>query len=291
MNGIARTRSCRVAAILGCLLLATVGAAPGWSEEAPAEAVKVLHIGYENTSYYPWSMPEGRGVDLLLLKEIAPLCGSRIEFLPLPWKDCLDRLAAGTLDGVINASHTPERGKLYRYPIRDGQVNPALRLHIDGYSLYRRKNQPVCWREGKVQNYLGPVAAQQGFSVVDVLRAAGAAVDDHYTSAEEILHQMQQGEVPAAALLYTNADHLLQRHPEWAEAIEKCDDDIVSKPYYLIFNHDFYTGNSLLCENIWQQIAGLRASARYGKLIARIYAEESPTTPQYTPAANHRETR
>lgn len=254
----------------------------------PAD-LPLVRIGYENTSYYPWSLPDGRGVDLHLLGEVAQTCGVRVQLRTLAWEDCLRQLEQGALDGVINVSHTIEREKKYQYPTTDGQVDSALRMHIDGYGFYHRRGEPFCWHDGLSDEFRGVVAAQREFSVVDLLRARNIAVDDNFTSAEDILALMAKGEVQAAALLYTNADHLLQRNPAWASAVEKCPDDIISKPYYLVFNRSYYEHNRELCNRVWQQIAQVRSSPRYGKLIARMYADDAaadaPAPTNATPPA------
>lgn len=244
--------------------------------------LRTLRIGVEDTSYYPWSMPDGSGVDLLLARAVAQEMQLAVDFKILPWPQCLADLLAGKLDAVLNASYSPERAKLFAYPLKDGVVDENCRTHIDGYSLYRRKGGTAVWLNGKLEHCSSPVAVQRGFSVGEILKVGGARLDERHQAPEDILALMQQGKIEAAALLHTNTDRLLELHSEWAATVEKAPFCIVSKPYYLIFNKELSEHEPEMTRAFWKRLAALRNSPRYGRLIAQIYAHtqaQPPATP------------
>src|SRR4051812_37096730 len=137
---------------------------------ADAVAVKVCS---ENDDSYPWLFKDRPGLTASLLMIAEKKLGGRIELVGLPWKRCLDEVKSGVLDGAVKISYSATRAaELGSYPMAGDKPDASKRLLIDTYSLYRMKGSSVAW-DGTTLKADGPVGAQSGFSVVDLLKGLG----------------------------------------------------------------------------------------------------------------------
>ena len=244
------------------------------AENAAAQGVEsqgLIRVGYEDVPYFPWSMPGEDGVDIVLVREVAAAQNFQVRFFCLPWQECLARAERGELDLILNVSYNQERAAFLRYPQQGEHPDPERRMHMDGYGIYRLKGKSVRWAGERLVDCTGPVAAQQSYSIVAQLRAAGVEVNDTLTTVAGICDLLRENKAGAAALLLTTTDHFLQNNPEYGDIIERAPGDISYKPYYAAFSHEFYASQPELAEQFWNAIRALRSSPRYGDLLTKTY--------------------
>lgn len=250
-------------------LVVALSLAGAWGAVAAADA-PVARICHEGEDSYPWILKDRPGLTTSLLKLTEKTLGGRLEVLPLPWKRCLEEAKAGTLDGVVKISYTPERAQDYVYPTTaDGQPDASKRLLIDSYSFYRLKGAAVAW-DGKTLKADGAVGAQSGFSVVKQLQGMGARVDDGTRSADDNLKKLVDGRVVAVALQTEEGDISVAAKPEFAAKIERMSPFLVEKPYFVIFSKAFQAKDPAAAKRIWDAIATARESVEYKELVKKF---------------------
>ena len=253
------------------------------AQDVAAQGVKsqrVVRIGYEDVPYFPWSMPGEKGVDIVLVSEVAELLDFKVKFFCLPWRECLEQAARGEIDLILNVSYNSERAGFLRFPQQGDVPDAERRMHMDGYGLYRLKGKGARWEGGQLVDFTGTVAAQRSYSIVAELRSAGVEVDDSLTTVEGIFDLLRGGKAGAAALLLTTTDHLLENTPEYSAIIERAPGDISYKPYYAAFSRQFYASQPEFAERFWDAIRTLRSSSRYGDLLTKTYRGRSSVAEQ-----------
>lgn len=160
--------SARSLLFIALLLPATGGAAHAFT----------LRICFENSDSYPWLLQSGEGIVQYHLKAVATALNAEIVLTSLPWKRCFSQVSSGQMDAAIKMSYSVERAtKVGVYPMREGKPDPAKRMLTESYSFYQLKGAASHW-DGTTLRVKGMVVAQSGFSIVDLLQAAGVEVDD-----------------------------------------------------------------------------------------------------------------
>ncbi|MCC0088336.1 hypothetical protein ACEUAC_20480 [Aeromonas veronii] len=217
--------SARYLLFIALLLPATGSAAPAFT----------LRTCFENSDSYPWLLQSGEGVVQYHLKAVATALDAEIVLTPLPWKRCLSRVSSGQMDAAIKMSYSVERATTVGvYPMREGKPDPAKRLLTESYSLYQLKGGKSQW-DGTTLRVNGVVAAQSGFSIVDLLQAAGAEVDDSSRDPLIILKKLVMDRAQATAIQTEVADSILAAHPRQSrqvwDAIEQVRDSAAYQRY------------------------------------------------------------
>ena len=75
-----------------------------------------------------------------------------------------------------------------------------------------------------------------------------------------------EGHFQAAALL-TPEGELMLKLPEFAAKVEKLPHPLSEKPYFLIFNKEFYSNNKQVADSLWAAIAVTRESPEFKALF------------------------
>jgi len=190
-----------------------------------------------------------------------------LEAFPLPWKRCLRDVASGEMAGAIGASFSQERASFAVYPmLSNGSLDASRRIQISSYSLYRLKGTQAGWDGKQFSQLTTPIVAQLGYSVVADLGRLGVAVDQSPGTAETVMKKLLAGRGQLAALLTLDGEELLEI-PRFGSKIERVATPLAVKPYFLIFNKQFYADNKSLVETLWNGLAA-----------ARVLAESAPTT-------------
>jgi len=229
-------------------------------------AQPVVKLCYEDADYLPWQVKNGHGLDNNLIEMAAAKSGVKVEMLALPWKRCLVDIGYGTQAGGFAASYNDERASYAAYPTTsDGKLDTSRRIRYDGYSLYRLKGAVAGWDGKQFTNLTGPVGAQLGYSVAADLRKNGANVDEGGVTAELQMRKLVAGRVQLLALLTLEGDDLLD-NPEFAGRVEKVSPPFSEKPYFLIFNKDYYATNKKSVEDLWMGLATARESREFKAL-------------------------
>lgn len=226
-----------------------------------------IKVCSEDGDSSPWLFKDRPGLTNSLLKMAEKKLGSKIDMVGLPWKRCTEEVKAGTYDGAVKISFSPERAvELGVYPMIGDKQDPSKRLLIDSYSLYRAKGSSVTW-DGKALKTDGTVGAQSGFSIVAALKALNVKVDDGTKTADDNLKKLVNGRIVAVALQTEEGDTSLNDHPEYKEKIEKMVPVLVEKPYYLMFSKQFYAKNPDHAKAVWNAIEAARESKEYKDLV------------------------
>jgi polar amino acid transport system substrate-binding protein len=247
-----------VSLLFACCLF---GASSAYAQSAP------IKLCYEDSDNAPWLIKGGQGLNNVLLDMAAAKSNVKIEQVALPWKRCLDSLASGAVAGAIGASFTAERAAYATYPTTaDGKPDPARRIKTDGYSLYRQKGTSANWDGKQFSQLTTPIGVQLGYSVVGDLKKLGVAVDEGRAEADTVMKKLLAGRIQLGALQTTEGDELLKR-PEFGSKIEKLPLAFTEKPYFVIFNKEFFEKNKAGAEALWNGLAQARESKEFASLL------------------------
>lgn len=225
----------------------------------PAQAATLC---YDNGEQYPWILKDGKGLNIVLLEMVAAKTGEKLELTGIPWKQCLEGVKKGTMDGAFAASYSEERAKFAVYPLADGKPDRARRLHTDGYTLLRLKGSKVGWDGRTFSNLTGPIGTQASYSIAADLVRWGAKVDSNADTPETLLKRFGAGQLQAIALL-TGEARFAMKKPYLANRVELVSPPLTEKPYFLIFGKGYYERNRLKVEEIWSMIETVRESTEY----------------------------
>jgi polar amino acid transport system substrate-binding protein len=240
----------------------------GVSALACAAERPVIKACTEDNDSYPWLLKDRVGATVFLLNLVEKQLGLRLEIVALPWKRCMAELRAGSVDALFKISFSPERAaEIGVYPMQGDKPDPSKRLLIDSYSLYRLKGSNTVLWDGKTLQVAGGVGAQTGFSVVELLKKTGVAVDEGGRAAESHLRKLVLGRVGAVALQTEEGDNAVQSDAEFRERIERVSPVLVEKPYFLIFSRQFQARQPKLAASIWNGIEVARESGEYKKYL------------------------
>lgn len=227
---------------------------------------KPIQVCTEDDDSYPWQFRDRAGLTDLLLQRVSARAEVVFDVKRKPWRRCLDELKAGAVDAVYKISYSPERAEFAQYPLREGKLDLGRRLHMDSYSLYRKKGTDVQW-DGKVLRVGGPIGVQTGFSIAVQLHALGVQTDDGSRSAAINLQKLLYDRVAAVALQTEEGDRSLEADAELRQAIERVRPVLVEKPYFLVFARHYFAQNATQAEAIWNAIGIERESAGYKETV------------------------
>lgn len=234
------------------------------------EAVTITLVN-EDSAVFPWVAPDGGGLDQELARQAATQVGATLVLKRMPWKKCLLAMQENQVDGALCASFKEERLAMGVYP-GEGQPDPGLRFHTDTYALYRVKGGTLDWDGGAFRNLSGTIAIQPGFSVGEIVRKAGAQVDETAKDQAGILRKLVAGSVQGAALHALGADILLAKEPQIAAQVEKCATPLATKPYYTMLSKDFVAKHPDTAKAFWAAAAKIRDSEAFKTAVAERLA-------------------
>ena len=245
-----------------CLLLALFCAFA-----AAAPSPDSVRLCTEDMESPPWRRLNGPSLSLLMLKAVARTAKVKLEIQQMAWTRCLSEVQNNQLDGLFEISFKPERLVIGVFPMKGDAADPALRMHTDGYSLYRLKGSKLGWDGQRLSNVDAAIGAQTGFSVISQLLALGAQVDDSSRDPVQNLNKLLARRLSGVALPTLAGDSLLAGNHAYRDQIEKVGPDLVSKPYYLIFSHAFADSRPQLTRQLWDAIAQTRETPDYRKAL------------------------
>lgn len=241
---------------------------------APAAAARPsgLVFCHEDQDSYPWVMKDRPGLNVVLLRQLEREIGVPFKLVALPWKRCLAEMAANSVDGAFAASFKAERLDMGRYPVgKDGKPDPALRLHMSSYSLYRTRGSALHWNGSRLENLSGAVGSLAGHSIIDVLRDMGVPVDDRSKSPVDTLRKVAMGRLQGAVLQTSRVTYLLGSNPDLAAAIERDPTVLEERPYFLMLSFKLVEKEPAFSEQLWKQIEKVRESSQYKRAEQEFY--------------------
>jgi len=254
-----------------CLALITV-----ISGTASAQTITLVH---NNRTSFPFiiinesgqtdAKKPGAVVDFLLM--VGEIVGVEIEFRAVPWANGLDAVKRGTVDGIFQASYTPDRTKIGVFPMKNGKLDRTRRIQSMGYHFYVPKGSTLRWDGKKLYNLDGrKVSTIEGYSIINDLQKKGIPYEEN-TSVEADLRKtlMRPNHIAATVNIESIIDHLIKSHPaEFGEFI-KLEPALKEKEYYLLLSFPFARNNPQLAKSIWDTIRDLRDKGEFVKCIER----------------------
>lgn len=202
-----------------------------------------------------------------------------IRLIPLPWARCLREASLGEHDGVLAASHTPERAASLVFPLRaDGQTDDARRMFALGYWLMRPPESKVGW-DG--QRFTGltasspPLGAQRGYSIAEFARQHGATVDDGAPTAEALMKKLELGRLSGVLVSQAHAKDL-SVDPQWAGKLASAGPPLLRKSYFLACSQRFAKSRPAEAERLWSLLVQERESAGFKRLYKSQLGDALP---------------
>lgn len=243
-------------ALLAMTLAAPLSAAP-------------LRFCYEDAPFAPWTMPNGTGLNIDLLKRVEKQLGEQFVFVARPWKRCLEETRAGLIDGVIGTADGPDRRAIGVFPTdAQGQLQTEQALFQDRANVFLLAGSLATWNGLELHNPREIVIAQRGYRVADLLRERGSKVLDNVKVAEEAFRAMLAGVADVAVLQGSDAQLLAHHDPRFADKILEARQPFVVFHFYLMIGKKSFEADPKRIQAIWQGIAQVRQSVDYRKVEA-----------------------
>jgi polar amino acid transport system substrate-binding protein len=228
-----------------------------------------LQLCFEDAPQPPWTMPDGRGLNLELLKRVEAITGERFVLSVRPWARCVEETRIGRMDGMIGAADSPERRRFSVPPRRpDGSADAAKALYLARVDIFVRAGSGAAWDGRNLHNPRGVVITQRSYFVADLLRARGQRVIDTVKSSEEALRLLASGSADVAALMANAERNRLRDDPRLRGQIAMAPAPYAAFPLHLMFSQISYDRDPARIEAIWSAIAAVRASPGYRQLEA-----------------------
>jgi polar amino acid transport system substrate-binding protein len=232
-----------------------------------AQAQTPLKFCFEDTPQSPWTMPDGSGLSIELLKRVEEILGERFELIAKPWKRCQEEVRLGVLDGYFGAAVSAERLNFSVYPsLRDGTVDLNAALNSVQTRLFTRAQSEVSWDGKKLQGVKQAIVVQRGYLIGSLLQKQGFKIHE-VRNAEEALHRLSKGGADLAILREMDADYLSTREPGFKGGIQIHPLPFMDLPLYLAVNKNVFKQNPKRIQTIWSTIKSQRHSASYQQLV------------------------
>jgi polar amino acid transport system substrate-binding protein len=238
-----------------------------------------LRICYEDIAEPPWSKPDGTGLNLDLMREVAQHLDEQLVFQPKPWSRCFEELRWGDVDAVLGGADSPERRAIGALPmLPNGDADPSAAVNEDRYYVYLRAGSGASWDGKKLVIPKGGVIVPRGYHVARVLRSEGYPVDEVVKTAEEAFRLLESGKADAAVLFGQQSQNMA-RDPRFAGHVIESPIPYATLPFYLIASHVIYSREPQRIEALWKGIREVRATPEY--------REREKTATQLTAPLNH----
>jgi polar amino acid transport system substrate-binding protein len=238
-------------------------------QAAPRASAAPLQLCYEDVPQPPWTMPDGSGLNIELLKRVEALTGERFVLSRRPWMRCMEETRVGRMDGMIGGADSPERRQFSLPPLLpDGTPDASRAMYLDNVSIFLRAASGAAWDGKELHNPRGIVVTQRGYFVADLMRERGQRVIDTVKSADEALRLLTGGTADVAVLMENSVKSMLRDDPRYRGHIVMAPTPFTVFPFYLLIGRGSYVKNPARIEAIWTAIATVRATPGYRKLEA-----------------------
>lgn len=228
-----------------------------------------LRFCYEDVAQPPWTMPDGSGVTLDLLRRVQQRQNENFELLPMPWKRCIEEVRIGTMDAMDASADTPERREFSMVPtLPDGRGDPSAALMTENFNLYFRIGSGVTWDGQTLVVPHGPVITPRGYYVAALLQQRGFTVSESAKSSEDGLRMLAQGSADAALLQGREAELTCANDPRFRNLVAEARIPYAVLPLYLMVGRKVFDADPKRINRIWNDIRAVLASAEYKKIEA-----------------------
>lgn len=230
-----------------------------------------ITIAFENVPSPPYyfgnakkPLKDNPGLFVELITQATHKAGLNVTFIRMPWSRILKSLDKGLIQGAFSASYRYDRDRYAQYPHKDGQVDTSRSLTDQTYVLYvSKKKDGLKWDGQKLkfaENRI--IGTKNAYSIIDMLEKLGAQIDTAPTT-QQNLAKVSVGRIAAYAGLQGMVDPYIENDPKWKSTITKIFPPLKKKPYYLIFNEDYYNKNKMKMEAVWNNIAEIKSSMAF----------------------------
>ena len=186
------------------------------------------------------------------LKGLAERNDLTVNFKGVPWKRALVMIEKGVADGIINASYKDDRAQYAVYPMKNGKLDSSRRLNPGKtYYIYKNKNCSISWDGIQFRNPDGPVAAKDGYAVIDDLKKHKNIRIVIKPREEQIIADLIRGKIAAYAAMGAE-EQAMKKFPSFDEIVVKEPNPIRQKDYYLIFSKLSYGKKKVEIEKLWE---------------------------------------
>jgi polar amino acid transport system substrate-binding protein len=231
---------------------------------APCARAAPLRFCYEDVAQPPWTLADGGGLNIELLKKVAALTGDQFILARRPWTRCIEETRLGRMDGMIGAADTPERRLFSVPPLQaDGKPDTSRALHQTKVNIFLRAASGAAWDGKHLHNPRGSVITQRGYFIGDLMRARGLRVIDTIKSTDEALRLLVAGSADVAVLMEHSTQSMLRDDPRFRGRVVMAPIPYTDMPLFLLVGRNRYQQEPARIEAIWNAIATVRASAAH----------------------------
>lgn len=233
------------------------------------KASEKIRLCYENVTVYPWITGDDKGLVIGELHLVEKILSIKFEMVRLPWKRCQIEAQNGNFEGIIAASYTDERSNWGVYPFSNSKtVDPQYRLHSDSFYIYTRKESPIKWKNGKLENLgTNEVGVQLGYSVGNDIKKLGYPIHSTFTDAIDLIKELNMGGINVAVLQDLESLRILAAHPELGNKIVRQEPPLKIADQYVLFTKKFFNNNPDSAKKIWKAISEARESREYKSMV------------------------
>ena len=229
-----------------------------------------IRLCYEDVSVHPWITGDMKGLVIQQLQIIEKINKVKFKYIRLPWKRCQIEAKMGKIDGLIAASYTKVRTEWGVYPTyKNGNLNRNQRLHTDSFVIFKTKNSPIVYENGKFLNLdTHKIGVQLGYSVGNDLEDQGYPTYSSYSTARDLILALDSNLISVAILQNHATNKVLDENPKLKNNIIALKPPFKIADQYLLFTKRFYSKNKKTSDQIWSSITNARESADYKKNLA-----------------------
>lgn len=227
-----------------------------------SEAKTTLNLGFSDVDAPPFQRGNGTklfsppGISIEIIDEVAKNLDFEVKYKRYPNNRVLFFLENGQLDGAFIYSHKPQREFSGVYPKNGNSIDSSRRIATISYYFYTLKGSEVTWDGKTLSGKNLMVGANMGYSVISNLKKLGVRVVEAKTN-EQNIEMLNLKRISAYAGQDSTIDPFLRMYKH-DENIKKLSPAIITKPYYLLFSHQFFEKNEDLARKIWDEISKIR---------------------------------
>lgn len=236
----------------------------------------VVNVSFKNKDYYPYCVGDGKnilslnpGIAIEAMLSIEKKLNIKFNFERDPWSRQKRKMQYNQIDMIFLASFKESRKQWGVYPIRqNGAVDESKKIIESAYVIYKLKESKLDWDGVKFLNLSGQITTQKGYSIVSFLKERNVDVVENRSNTD--LEKLLAKRVEGVARHDTTFDHYFKLNPHIAKKIVKLTIPLKSKAYYLVSSHKFYDSNSILVNQIWDELKNMDTSDKF-KTIRNKY--------------------
>jgi len=237
-----------------------------------------IRLGYSDVEAFPFQIKHDAdppGIAIEIIRQVGKDLGISIVFVRLPNKRVQYSLFKGKeIDGAFMYSFKADREINGKYPMKSGTVDEEKKLASLSYYIYKLKENRFQW-DGKKFSGVDfndnnmVVGANSGYSIVSDLERMGLEVDEGAKSTHQNFMKLLKGRITGYAHQDLVADNYIKTKS--ITTVEKLPIPLVTKPYFLMFSHQFAQKNPHITQKFWDKIAEIRDIVT--KKVVQKYSE------------------